>query len=1376
MPSSPNADKGAKAATSPINEKGAKAATSPNTERGAKAATSPNAEKGAKAATPPKAKQEAKVTSATSVASPLQPAAEQMVTAETVRPPTFRQGDRIIVKAKNDHAPMPGLVQFVGDISSKDKGVWIGVQLDDPAGTSDGSVVGRRLFRCPNKHGDFFRPGDLEFEPEASEGDDGQEDRAQADGLLTPIPFLSERPGTSKRHASEQSHETAPQGAATEAVSEMCVCAGRGLQTCVVNQLAQFTITAYDSERRHREHGGDAFTAVVRPISGQRQLRVKVHDHGNGTYTCEYRAEVTGRIQVDVKLQGKPLPGSPFAVDAVTLRPETAKCILRGDALASAVARQPMAFEIEFVDALGQISHAEELDVRLERVELAPVEDGSVEEDASNNGPRELTKEEVLERMASAGTLRVALKRANGLPAADMDGKSDPYVLIKSGGLQRKSGCKPKTLNPAWNEEYSFSGVLEDFVATGLAMHVFDMDNPDKPERDTPLGDLVVSLDGFKQTDAIDFHEPMPTKGKLQFAVQWSPVEAEEEAIGRNVTVGDERVVIGSNNLIVREGFEIDTKELTRIAPGTRLQLHEVREFDDGFRAQVLVLTVPNPQLLSDQIGLRGWITAAHNDGRRRLMRKHLKLDQDERRRQSELWRRRKAADKLARKHKEDEKAEKAPQPTKAATGLLMTNYNYEIQEDPRRMAFAYGGLNPGTLQAHGHLIKKHAVHYSVGAAGEYLLHVGLRQKSEILPGSPFKLRVKPGPAHPSTTCVPDEFLPLRSVVGQEGSMSLPLLDNMGNRCIEGGAQLTVVVSALKAAKRHSRKGRDDSCGLDARCEDQGNGSFRIIWGGEVSGIFKMAVQLDGFHVLGSPTQLTMASAEIDILQCELKAGLDAVAGVPERLEIHCRDAFGNDVEPSTGRTFGLILLAVPSNEKTSKAEKAKEKALAAAAGEGDGEKKASTKINKEERANLVQTMESIPFEGKWDDASYSLSYVPRQAGDFELHVWCDPDGDGTRLFLPGCPLLLHIAPGQCSANVSFLRESGGLTNLVAGDRLMLKMQLRDEYGNYAPLSKPEDVIAKLEGGPEEIDLTLKPDVVKAVDDGRDSKKKNHVSTSVALTGAYEINSPVELVTKGSHTATVLLHGSPVTGSPVEIHVKPSLPVAAKSRLYAAGRHVVNAPIEVILQLHDRFGNEVEQGGVRVDAKVFGSKASDAQIVDRGDGTYTVTFTVAVAGDYKITVKVENIEMPNLTLHVIQSEQGMVELDDVVEQYSERGGRMNSFSSFVDEDSYSERPFAEVAESASDAANDAMGDATTPARKKSVVKKKKKTARDEGKAAKSSRANSVQIAAAPATASTNRQRAAGEDSSSKKSKKPKSARRVSIQDVAVPFAHSSTEA
>ena len=47
----------------------------------------------------------------------------------------------------------------------------------------------------------------------------------------------------------------------------------------------------------------------------------------------------------------------------------------------------------------------------------------------------------------------------------------------------------------------------------------------------------------------------------------------------------------------------------------------------------------------------------------------------------------------------------------------------------------------PGTLHAKGELVKTHTVHYSIGAAGKYLMHIGLRQKSATLPGSPFTAR-----------------------------------------------------------------------------------------------------------------------------------------------------------------------------------------------------------------------------------------------------------------------------------------------------------------------------------------------------------------------------------------------------------------------------------------------------------------------------------------------------------------------------------------------------------------------------------------------------------------------------------------------------------
>ena len=36
------------------------------------------------------------------------------------------------------------------------------------------------------------------------------------------------------------------------------------------------------------------------------------------------------------------------------------------------------------------------------------------------------------------------------------------------------------------------------------------------------------------------------------------------------------------------------------------------------------------------------------------------------------------------------------------------------------------GGISPGTLHAHGKLVKVHQVHYSVGRARQYLLYVGI--------------------------------------------------------------------------------------------------------------------------------------------------------------------------------------------------------------------------------------------------------------------------------------------------------------------------------------------------------------------------------------------------------------------------------------------------------------------------------------------------------------------------------------------------------------------------------------------------------------------------------------------------------------------------
>jgi dynactin complex subunit len=62
---------------------------------------------------------------------------------------------------------MPGVVQFIGEIESLGHGMWIGVLHDEPVGTSNGVIDGRRLFACPKKHGGFYKGQEVTVEKHA---------------------------------------------------------------------------------------------------------------------------------------------------------------------------------------------------------------------------------------------------------------------------------------------------------------------------------------------------------------------------------------------------------------------------------------------------------------------------------------------------------------------------------------------------------------------------------------------------------------------------------------------------------------------------------------------------------------------------------------------------------------------------------------------------------------------------------------------------------------------------------------------------------------------------------------------------------------------------------------------------------------------------------------------------------------------------------------------------------------------------------------------------------------------------------------------------------------------------------------------------------
>jgi nitrite reductase/ring-hydroxylating ferredoxin subunit len=62
-------------------------------------------------------------------------------------------GDRVIVDG------MAGEVSFLGeDLPDLPAGSWVGVVYDEPVGKNDGTVKGRRLFKCKKNHGHLVRP------------------------------------------------------------------------------------------------------------------------------------------------------------------------------------------------------------------------------------------------------------------------------------------------------------------------------------------------------------------------------------------------------------------------------------------------------------------------------------------------------------------------------------------------------------------------------------------------------------------------------------------------------------------------------------------------------------------------------------------------------------------------------------------------------------------------------------------------------------------------------------------------------------------------------------------------------------------------------------------------------------------------------------------------------------------------------------------------------------------------------------------------------------------------------------------------------------------------------------------------------------------
>ena len=142
------------------------------------------------------------------------------------------------------------------------------------------------------------------------------------------------------------------------AAVELCKVVGSGIEVAAVRQLAEFTITAFESDGRQLDRGGTSFFVAIR---GPQRVRARITDNKDGTYRAGWTPPQSGNYSVAVSLFGVSLVGSPFAVTATPQLPFAPNCEVRG--IGMAVARAMQTFEVLYKDRLGFSTHAVDLDV-----------------------------------------------------------------------------------------------------------------------------------------------------------------------------------------------------------------------------------------------------------------------------------------------------------------------------------------------------------------------------------------------------------------------------------------------------------------------------------------------------------------------------------------------------------------------------------------------------------------------------------------------------------------------------------------------------------------------------------------------------------------------------------------------------------------------------------------------------------------------------------------------------------------------------------------------------------------------------------------------------------------------------------------------------
>ena len=127
------------------------------------------------------------------------------------------------------------------------------------------------------------------------------------------------------------------------------------------------------------------------------------------------------------------------------------------------------------------------------------------------------------------GTLKIQLNSCKALKAVndEVGDTPDPYVEFELSGQSQKSRVVKKTLDPVFNQSFSFMGDLNKFTKTSLKIKVTDWD---RFSANDPMGSAEVDLSSLNQSAKQDLNVPLSMNGKEQgtvsLSLEWQSKEA----------------------------------------------------------------------------------------------------------------------------------------------------------------------------------------------------------------------------------------------------------------------------------------------------------------------------------------------------------------------------------------------------------------------------------------------------------------------------------------------------------------------------------------------------------------------------------------------------------------------------------------------------------------------------------------------------------------------------------------------------------------------------------------------------------------------------------------------------------------------------------